>query len=276
MNMKPTPELINDWHEKARQMALQADGYFDDVEHWRHFAELAAAWGAEQAIKNHALLSALESAKSHMQDGKPHTLTMHITRKGDSLLADAVAVTKGAEQAQQTTDPLGFQIRRAIAAEDELRATKQTLEHAYAALQKVADAQAAIEEPELPEAVAWRWMYQDQPDSERCFNAPLPNTSVLAVAESAEFRRTVQAFYTATQMHDHYQAGVRAGMGQSQDAKRLDWLNQTLFMSKWNGVIDSGSKVTWSIAPDYRHTTLKMAGNTLREAIDAAMQGGQQ
>lgn len=49
MNMKPTPELINDWHEKARQMALQADGYFDDVEHWRHFAELAAAWGAEKA-----------------------------------------------------------------------------------------------------------------------------------------------------------------------------------------------------------------------------------
>lgn len=47
--MKPTPELINDWHEKARQMAIQADGYFDDVEHWRHFAELAAAWGAEQA-----------------------------------------------------------------------------------------------------------------------------------------------------------------------------------------------------------------------------------
>ena len=49
--MKPTPELINDWHEKARQMAIQADGYFDDVEHWRHFAELAAQWGAEQAMR---------------------------------------------------------------------------------------------------------------------------------------------------------------------------------------------------------------------------------
>lgn len=248
--MKPTPELINDWHEKARQMAIQADGYFDDVEHWRHFAELAAAWGAKQA--------------------------------------------------QQTTDPLGFQIRRAIAAEDELRATKQTLEHAYAALQKVADkAQQTTEETDAEMALRSiaSWLGVGG------FNAPTVDAKVFERKIYEGVERAIKSHYvaaeepelpepvligmepnesclvygfTAVQMHDHFAAWVLVGMGQSQDAKRLDWLNQTLFMSKWNGVIDSGSKVTWSIAPDYRHTTLKMAGNTLREAIDAAMQGGQQ
>lgn len=89
-----------------------------------------------------------------------------------------LAAAWGAEQAQQTTDPLGFQIRRAIAAEDELRATKQTLEHAYAALQKVADAQAAIEEPALPEPVVAR----------------------------EEYAVGTGEFYTAAQMHDHFAA----------------------------------------------------------------------
>lgn len=65
-----------------------------------------------------------------------------------------LAAAWGASQAQQTTEPLGFQIRRAIAAEDELRATKQTLEHAYAALQKVADkAQQTTEETDAEMAL---------------------------------------------------------------------------------------------------------------------------
>lgn len=56
------------------------------------------------------------------------------------------------------------------------------------------------------------------------------------------------------------------------DAERLDWLYQKLFVSKWNGVIDSGSSTSWHIAGDYRHTTVKMDGATFRDAIDAAMQ----
>lgn len=170
--MKPTPELITDWHEKARQMAIQADGYFDDVEHWRHFAELAAQWGADKA--------------------------------------------------QQTTDPLGFQIRRAIAAEDELRATKQTLEHAYAALQKVADAQAAIEEPALPDAVAYTHQgeieYVEAGGHAGSFYGAKNNPDL---KDAPDF----VGLYTDTQTHDHYQAGVRAGMGQSQDAKRWQFID---------------------------------------------------
>lgn len=55
------------------------------------------------------------------------------------------------------------------------------------------------------------------------------------------------------------------------DAKRLDWLENNVFTSRWNGVIDSGSRTQWGVAPDYRHKTHSMCGNTFRAAIDAAM-----
>lgn len=55
------------------------------------------------------------------------------------------------------------------------------------------------------------------------------------------------------------------------DVERLDWLKKKLFVSHWNGVIDGGSQTNWSIASDFRHTTQKMVGHTLRDAIDAAM-----
>ena len=54
------------------------------------------------------------------------------------------------------------------------------------------------------------------------------------------------------------------------DAERLEWIESKLFGHKWNGVIDSGSRVNWSIAADFRHTTQRMVGNTFRDAIDAA------
>lgn len=54
------------------------------------------------------------------------------------------------------------------------------------------------------------------------------------------------------------------------DSERLDWIGQKLFMSRWNGVIDSGSRVNWMLAGDYRHTMHHMQGPTLRAAIDAA------
>ena len=55
------------------------------------------------------------------------------------------------------------------------------------------------------------------------------------------------------------------------DAERVDWLTGTLFVGKWNGVIDGGKKVTWSIPGDWRHTCATMVGDDLRTAIDAAM-----
>ena len=95
--------------------------------------------------------------------------------------------------------------------------------------------QAPVEEPELPEPVIAR----------------------------EEYAVGTGEFYTATQMHDHYAAGVLVGMAQqSQDAKRLDWL-----------------AIHGSFGLD--SVTGKLGGNgqkriaATRQAIDAAMQGGQ-
>ena len=55
------------------------------------------------------------------------------------------------------------------------------------------------------------------------------------------------------------------------DAERLEWLEQKLFMSAWNGVLDSGSNRDWRIHSGYRHVTARMQGGTFRNAIDAAI-----
>jgi hypothetical protein len=56
------------------------------------------------------------------------------------------------------------------------------------------------------------------------------------------------------------------------DAARLDWIQCNLFVGRWNGVIDSGSKTNWSIWSGHRHNTANMVGDTFRAAIDDAMQ----
>jgi hypothetical protein len=53
------------------------------------------------------------------------------------------------------------------------------------------------------------------------------------------------------------------------DAAMLDWLERKLFGSAWGGTI--GHPKDWTVRGDYRHTTQRMVGNTLREAIAAAM-----
>ena len=57
---------------------------------------------------------------------------------------------------------------------------------------------------------------------------------------------------------------------------RLAWIEQKLFVSRWNGVIDSGAQTTWQIAPDWRHTVAKMVGHKFGEAIDAAISSTQE
>ena len=47
------------------------------------------------------------------------------------------------------------------------------------------------------EAVAWRWLYDGKPDSERHFPMPPPDADVLKRAASCEFPRTMQLLYTA-------------------------------------------------------------------------------
>ena len=53
--------------------------------------------------------------------------------------------------------------------------------------------------------------------------------------------------------------------------RQLVWIEKNLFVSRWNGVIDSGAKTTWQIAPEGRHTVAKMVGHTFSEAIDASI-----
>jgi hypothetical protein len=48
------------------------------------------------------------------------------------------------------------------------------------------------------------------------------------------------------------------------------WLEK-LFVRKWNGVIDSGSRFNWEMRGDWRHYIKNMEGETFSEAVRAAM-----
>jgi hypothetical protein len=66
-------------------------------------------------------------------------------------------------------------------------------------------------------------------------------------------------------------AATERAVKAEKDTTRINWLGEALFSSRWNGVIDSGSRVDWTIAPDWRHVTTHMKGDSFREAIDAAI-----
>lgn len=72
--------------------------------------------------------------------------------------------------------------------------------------------------------------------------------------------------YAADQVRQIQREAFEAGRKAADDD--LEWLRQNLFVRSWCGTI--GRPCTWSIRGDYRHTTQKMLGNSLREAIDAA------
>lgn len=61
------------------------------------------------------------------------------------------------------------------------------------------------------------------------------------------------------------------------DAERLDWVRENLFAHRWNGVVGKGWRMQWQVAPDFRHTQLKLSDDSgnmagdFRRAIDAAM-----
>ena len=59
------------------------------------------------------------------------------------------------------------------------------------------------------------------------------------------------------------------------DSKRLEWIKAQFFTSHWNGVVDSGSRTTWQVAGNYRHTAFKMTTSDFepdfRAAITAAI-----
>jgi hypothetical protein len=48
------------------------------------------------------------------------------------------------------------------------------------------------------------------------------------------------------------------------------WLEK-LFVRKWNGVIDSGSRFNWEMRGDWRHYIKNMEGETFARAIESAI-----
>lgn len=116
--------------------------------------------------------------------------------------------------------------------------------------------QAPVEEPELPEPVIAR----------------------------EEYAVGTGEFYTAAQMHDHYQAGVRAGMGQSQDARRYQWLRDSGFAYANVDLgtdLDGDNFVRYQIRfdiPEPAHSKFEddeWSASDIDAAIDSAMQKGQ-
>lgn len=61
-----------------------------------------------------------------------------------------------------------------------------------------------------------------------------------------------------------------------EDGDRLDWLRDTLFEHKWNGVVGKGCAVQWQVAPDFRFKQRELSDDSgimagdFRRAIDAA------
>jgi hypothetical protein len=67
--------------------------------------------------------------------------------------------------------------------------------------------------------------------------------------------------YQITPLYDRAQS-----VADAQDA----WLEK-LFVRKWNGVIDSGSRFNWELRGDWRHYIKNMEGETFARAIESAI-----
>lgn len=116
---------------------------------------------------------------------------------------------------------------------------------------KLADAQAAIEEPELPEPIGYLSAHTVEGPFKYQFNkeraAVYPDNAI-----------SIDTVFTAAQMHDHFAAVVRVGAAQSQDAKRYRFIRDNIYRLPYD---DHGAGPEFDLS---------------EEAIDSAMQGGQQ
>jgi len=50
--------------------------------------------------------------------------------------------------------------------------------------------------------------------------------------------------------------------------RALEWIRRKLFVQSWSGTL--GAPQDWRIAGDYRHTTQRMKGPTLLDAVESA------
>lgn len=128
---------------------------------------------------------------------------------------------------------------------------KAVIDFVFAQLEKFGASQAQQTTAELPKAAAWHCRSGGEDRYAKKLDTP------------GMHQTESKPLYTATQMQAHYQAGVRAGMGQSQDAKRYRWLR------------DHSDRVFLKDGPD-DYGWIPSNGDDIDAACDAAMQGGQQ
>lgn len=94
-------------------------------------------------------------------------------------------------------------------------------------------------------------MSMDIIDKLRCINKGCPVSQ-----EAAEdIRRLRTKLAAAEARSEQYRAA-------------LEWISRKLFVQSWGGTL--GAPSDWRIAGDYRHTTQRMKGPTLLDAVESA------
>ena len=148
MNIKPTPEQVDDWElEAAKYAESQTSEYYEYQQAKNEkFAELAAAWGAAQAQQTTVEEPELPEAVSAIVRRRNITTTAHAASDKKDHYSD------------------------------------------------------------------WSEWRNESIDFAKAVTDPARNTN--------PYLYEMQLTYTAAQMHDHFQAGVRAGSAGSQDVKR--------------------------------------------------------
>ena len=77
------------------------------------------------------------------------------------------------------------------------------------------------------EPVAWRWLYEGKPDSEKHFPMPAPDADIVAIAAANEFPRTVQFLYTAPPKREW----VGLTDEEIAEGQRNSWVHKSAFES---------------------------------------------
>lgn len=79
----------------------------------------------------------------------------------------------------------------------------------------------------------------------------------------------IQQLLNAWQERDTLRAQLAAAEARAERlAKALEWIRRKLFVQSWGGTL--GAPSDWRIAGDYRHTTQRMKGPTLLDAVESA------
>lgn len=199
--MKPTPEQVREWVEEAGAKFDPHWGisYNVGAATFERFAELAAQWGADKA------------QQAPVEEPELPEAVAFINYKV------RCNPTPPYEEASREKE-LGFlRLSYGYAWNDAESLYTAAQMHSFAdAKVRAAMAQQATE-PELPEAVAW--MRPSITENGIVYDSAFRDENGMVHPET----RVAQGFkplYTAPQMHDHYQAGVRVGAARAESMER--------------------------------------------------------